>query len=447
MIVLAALVAMAGFVYWESVGYLTRRLDRSLLADARAMVAGPIEALPARLADALTRDQVEGKAYGLFSSDGTRLAGNVARRPDGLPTPGTPATLQVGYERAGRPRLGPVRVVTAELGSGGTLVLGRSAETLEEITEIITRALLLAAVPALILAALGGFMVQRAALRRVEAVRSACQTIMRGHLDQRLPLSGDDDEIDRLANIVNAMLDEIERLLFQVRGAGEAIAHDLRTPLTRVRARLERTARAVPADAPYREELDGLVREIDGMFALIAAILRIAELQHARRRQNFVPVDLRRIGATLAEFYEPVAEEAGLTFALRVDAPPPVVGDPDLLFEAAANLVGNAVKFTPPGGRVTVAVGSGGAARIEVVDTGPGIPEAERQNVLRRFHRLDASRTSPGYGLGLSLASTICALHEGRLVLGGSDDGGCRATIDLPAATERFSAISPAPTL
>jgi signal transduction histidine kinase len=320
--------------------------------------------------------------------------------------------------------------VTERLADGQMLVLGRTTEALEEVTEIVTRAMALAIIPALVLSVIGGTVLSRATLRRVEAVHRACRSIMEGHFDRRLPLRGGHDEFDRLAVIVNTMLNEIERLMTEVKGAGDAIAHDLRTPLTRLRARLERSVAAIEGDPPVKAALQKSLGDIDQLLVTVAALMRIAEVEQSRRRENFESVDLGEIVTVLTEFYQPIAEENGLAFVVDRHPTPSVEGDGDLLFEALANLVDNAIKFTPEGGKVGIDLASTPEGPIvQVWDNGPGIPKAERGAVLRRFYRVDRSRHLPGTGLGLSLVAAIVRLHSFSLALDERPDGGCRATL------------------
>jgi signal transduction histidine kinase len=222
------------------------------------------------------------------------------------------------------------------------------------------------------------------------------------------------------------MLDEIERLMIQAKGAGEDIAHDLRTPLTRLRARLERGLAAVSADSEQYASLAAAIDDIDQLLGTISAILRIAEVDHGQRRAAFHQVDLADVAREAIDLYEPIAEQKGIQIGWRVDPVSPVRGDGDLLFEAVANLLDNAIKFTPSGGQVSVAIEQSGAGpSIQVADSGPGIPEAEFPKVLGRFYRADRSRQSSGTGLGLSLVASIVRLHGFGLKLRQPPTGCC----------------------
>jgi signal transduction histidine kinase len=249
-----------------------------------------------------------------------------------------------------------------------------------------------------------------------------------GDLRERLPTRGRDDPFDQLAVSVNRMLGEIEALIQEIAGVGDDIAHDLRTPLTRVRIRLERGRERAATLGELRTVADQAIAGLDQSLAIITALLRIAEIEHSRRLEGFSQVRLAPLVREVGDLYDPIAEDKRV--ALRIDAADDaaVHGDRDLLFEAVANLVDNAVKFTPEGGRVELALlRRQGETVIRVSDTGPGIPEMERGAVTKRFYRSDKSRRTEGLGLGLSLVAAIVNLHGFRFTIGGNP--GCTAEI------------------
>ena len=260
------------------------------------------------------------------------------------------------------------------------------------------------------------------------------EPIREGDLSVRLPVSGIGDEVDLLAETVNATLAEIERLLGEVKGVTDNIAHDLRTPLTRMRTRLYRLQQVFES-RPEGEQLDACVSEIDTVLARFRALLRVSELEDRQRSACFENMDLGSVLRNVHEFYAPVAEDRGQRFDLELGRLPPLRGDPQLLFEAFANLVGNAIKFTPDGGTVRLVASTGvdGGARVDIADTGPGIPPDEREAVFRRFYRSDETRSKPGCGLGLAIVSAIVRLHGYSLSVGGSDRGAV-FTVTCPAS-------------
>jgi signal transduction histidine kinase len=328
-----------------------------------------------------------------------------------------------------------VRIAVETLPDGQHLVFGRRVDELDEITEIVGRALALAALPIAGLALLGGAILSRATHLRVAGVERACRRIMAGHLDERLPVGHGGDAFDALSATVNRMLEEVERLMQEVAGAGDAVAHDLRTPLTRLRARLERL-RGEAVDPGIREEaLDRTVADVDQLLAMTRAILRIGEIENGQRRAGFGLVSLADIVREVADFYAVIAEEKGLTFTVSAASVPPIQGDGELLFEAIGNLIDNAIKFTPVGGRVDLSVvTSHDGPVVQVSDTGPGIPATEREAVLRRFYRAEPSRRVPGTGLGLALVAAIVRLHGFKLDLGARvTESGCTVTLTTGA--------------
>ena len=429
-IVALGIAAMGGFLYWQTVGYFTERLDTGLLLEARSLAAESRRILAIRLDKSLAVDPRADKAYGLFGPDGARLAGNLAALPTPLPPADRPAGVTVEWTRRGAPETALVRAIAVPLPDGAVLFLGRSASDLREFDAIVRRAMTLAVLPAALLALVGGAAVSLGTLRRVEAVRRACALITEGQFHRRLPVGRRRDEFDRLSELVNRMLDEIERLVDEVKGAGDAIAHDLRTPLTRLRARLGRALDPDARHAPVEEVLGKSVADVDQLLSTVSAILRLAEVEQARRRTGFRAVDLDEVVEAVGELYAPVAEEKGVGFEMRRGGPMPVHGDGDLVFEAMANLLDNAIKFTPPGGRVGIAISGGaGAPVVRVWDTGPGIPAGESEAVMRRFYRGDRSRHLPGTGLGLSLVAAIVRLHGFGLTIEARDGGGCEVVM------------------
>jgi signal transduction histidine kinase len=422
----AGMLLLSGFIYWQTVGYLTRRVDNELLDHARAIARAVPDERAERIRRYLESDVSLLKIAGLFASSGAVLAGNLEAIPPGLPTSSLVGEIDIPVASEGRGQRQSVRVVVLHLAGGGLVVLGRSVRAVEEINEIVTRALLLALLPAILLALIGGVVLSKGAVSRIAAVHRSSRLIMAGRLGERLPIRGRNDDFDKLARIVNEMLDEIERLMSETKGVGEDIAHDLRTPLTRLRGRIEGALTATPPTSALATSLGLAIEDIDQLLGTIAAILRIAEVEHGQRRAGFRDVDLNDVLREAVDLYEPTAEEKGVVLTVVNGAANQVRGDGDLLFEAVANLLDNAIKFTPARGRVEVSLGQRSAGPvIRVADNGPGIPSSEFKRVLRRFHRGDRSRNTPGAGLGLSLVAAIVRLHGYGLVLHESVPGCC----------------------
>jgi signal transduction histidine kinase len=276
----------------------------------------------------------------------------------------------------------------------------------------------------------------RSTLRRLEAINQTCRRIMSGDLSQRIPTRGADDEIDRLAASVNAMLDRIEQLMDGVRHVADGVAHDLRTPLTRLRASLEELkAQATPSGAD-RAAVDAALAEADSLLTTFAALLRIARIEAGSVTPAFAELQLDEVVRDACDLYRAVAEERGLSLTL-FERPVRVQGDRDLLFQALANVLDNAVKYTPGDGRIDVRVQpEGRQARLVVSDTGRGVPEGERAKVTRRFYRLDRDRETAGSGLGLSLVHAIASMHHGTLELADNTPG-LRVILTLPAVSAK----------
>jgi signal transduction histidine kinase len=277
----------------------------------------------------------------------------------------------------------------------------------------------------------GAAFIGAGAVRRIDGVTLAIQRIVNGDLSERLPTHGQTDDLDRLAIVINGMLGEIERLMQEVKGVCDNIAHDLRTPLTRLLAGMERMRRRAVSSEDYAAAVDDAILETKDVLNTFAAILRISEVESGARRAGFTDADLSEVVADAVEFYEPVAEARGVRLVHLAPEGAPVMmrGDPSLLFEAVGNLVDNALKFTPRGGRVTVCgFARTGAIGFEVTDTGPGIPAEEAACVLRRFYRAESSRNTPGSGLGLALVAAVARLHGMELAISDAQPG-CRITI------------------
>jgi len=376
---------------------------------------------------------------GLFAADGRRLAGDIAAIPPGLALDGIAraATISAGLDTM-MPQT--VRAAGRRLPGGEVLVVARNVDEIVEISEIVGETLSAGLLPALLLSIAVGMLLSIRAQRRVAEVNRSVQRIIAGDLRQRLPARGGEDPFDRLATIVNDMLERIEALIHEIAGVGDDIAHDLRTPLTRMRVALERGRANARSLEQAQAVIDRAIAGLDQSLKIVTALLRIAEIEHTRRLAGFSDVALADIVREVCDLYEPIAEEKGVSLAVDLADRPVVPGDRDLLLEAVANLVDNAVKFTPVGGDVRLALlRRGDDVVVQVRDTGPGISAGERDLVLRRFYRSDRSRQTRGAGLGLNLVAAIVKLHGFRLTL--STGPGLVAEIACPpaAGAERAS--------
>jgi signal transduction histidine kinase len=424
-------VVLFGFVYWQTAAYLTSSFDDLITGELHIIAAESPERQLAHIHERLDNDPRHVRIAGLFGADGHRIVGNLESLPDGL-TPDVPAAaVVVRVDNQGR-ETEKVRLATEPLPDGDILAIGRNIEEVAGIANIVRRALLLSLLPAFGLAVVIGLVLSLRARRRLSEVNRRIQSIVAGDLRQRLPTRKSNDPFDQLAASVNLMLGEIETLVQEIAGVGNDIAHDLRTPLTRVRARLERgRARATTLDE-LRTVVDQSIGGLDQSLAVVTALLRIAEIEHNRRLECFSQVQLAPLLREVGDLYEPIAEDKHVTLQVEVADEATVHGDRDLLFEAVANLVDNAVKFTPEGGRVTLALlHRPGESVIQVKDTGPGIPETEREAVVKRFYRSDKSRNTEGLGLGLSLVAAIVKLHGFRFTI--TAGPGCATEIAFPS--------------
>jgi signal transduction histidine kinase len=418
-----------GFVYWQTATYMTSKIDVLLTEELRVFAENTPEQRRAEIDDRLRKDPDRIKVAGLFGADGHRILGNIEKLPAVL-TPIPTDAVVVRVDSDGR-RMQKVRLAARSLPSGEVLAIGRNIDEIAEIAGIVGRALVLGLLPAFGLAVGVGMVLSLRALHRLSEVNRKIQRIVAGDLRERLPARGSDDPFDQLAVSVNRMLGEIEALIHEIAGVGDDIAHDLRTPLTRVRVRLERGRKHAATLDELRAVADKAITGLDQSLAIITALLRIAEIEHSRRLEGFSQVWLAPLAREVADLYDPIAEDKGV--ALRVEAADEAIvhGDRDLLFEAVANLVDNAVKFTPEGGRVELALlQREGETVIRVTDTGPGIQEIEREAVTKRFYRSDKSRRADGLGLGLSLVAAIVKLHGFAFTIAGGP--GCTAEIACP---------------
>jgi signal transduction histidine kinase len=275
----------------------------------------------------------------------------------------------------------------------------------------------------------GGFFVTRRVLKRIDAMSETSRVIMAGDLGGRLPISGTGDELDRLAQSLNGMLERIEALMRGLKEVSDNIAHDLKTPLTRLRNRSEEALRAAKSDAEYRAALETTIEESDKLIRSFNALLMIAQAESGQARDNMEVLDAGDVVRGIGELYEPLADEKGLELRVETDGPAPVRGNRELISQALANLVDNAIKYGRPDGEGTPAEivvrtrTEGRQVFIEVSDRGAGIPEADRSRVVQRFFRLEQSRSLPGSGLGLSLAAAVARLHGGELTLADNAPG------------------------
>jgi len=386
--------------------------------------------------------------YLVTTPTGQAVAGNVAALGNGImATTGWSETL---YHRLDEQRKAPHRALVRvdELSSGFRLLIGRDLEERRRIFSIVAKAAQWSMLIVVVLGLAGGVFVARRVLRRIDAMTGTTRRIMEGDLSGRLPVGRSGDELDRLADNLNAMLERIETLMTGLKEVSDNIAHDLKTPLTRLRNRAEEALAASGNEADYRAALERTIEESDGLIRTFNALLMIARAESGQVRGNMDNFDAAEVANGIHELYEPLAEDNGMTLRV-VTQPAPLHGNRELISQALANLVENAIKYgrpaspiQPPGpemasdaklGEILIeARRDGDTVLLSVTDHGPGIPEADRKHAIERFVRLEASRTQPGSGLGLSLASAVATLHRGELRLSDAEPG-LRATLAIPA--------------
>lgn len=427
------IVLFSAFVYWGAAATMRASMDANITEESLIIGADAADRQLTAIADRLSADPRRVKLASLFDADGRRIAGNIENLPPRLTIDAPVQTADVvRLDQRGREMMS-VRAVARRLPNGDVLVIARHNGEINDLAEVIARALLLALPVALCLSLAIGAILSVRVQRRVAQLNALVRRIVTGDLHERIPAAGLDHPFDKLAVIANGMLDDIEVLVREMANVGNEIAHDLRTPLTRVRVGLERGR----ANAKTLEELqsvtDRAIGGVDQSLTIITALLRITEIENSRGRAQFGEASLAELVSEIGELYQPIAEDKHVTLRVSCEHDAKVACDRSLLLEAVANLVDNAVKFTPEGGSVDLGLACGeNGCIIRVSDTGPGIAENERDVVMRRFYRSDKSRNTFGVGLGLTLVSAIVKLHGFRLTL--STGPGCVAEIACPAS-------------
>jgi signal transduction histidine kinase len=456
-----ATAAVTGYLVWQTNQFLTSRAAAALEVEEATLRSQYRAGGPVGLGAAVdARANAPGSGlYLLLDGYGNRLAGNLRRRPEALAEPGLPSVFFY------QPRSGPdsererLAIGTAfAVPDGLVLIVARDIEDQRQLASGIGRMAFLSFGLLSVLAVAAGILIGRSMLARIEAITDTSRRIMAGDLSRRVPLSGAADEIDRLAEGLNAMLARIEELLAALREVSDNIAHDLKTPLNRLRNRAEAALRSSDS-AAYREGLAKTIEEADELIQTFNSLLLIARLEAGAAAETMVPVDLAGVIGDIAELYEPAAEEAGLRLAVSAEPGEPrlcAVANRELVSQAVANLVDNAIKYSaaalaPADGAGTAAVTPppeiritltrvGDAVEIAVGDRGPGIAPQDRERALQRFVRLEKSRSRPGAGLGLSLVAAVARMHGGSVRLEDNEPG-LRAVLSIPVKVDGSKAV------
>ncbi|MFT8806164.1 MAG: HAMP domain-containing sensor histidine kinase [Acetobacter aceti] len=414
---LGTIAVQFSLTYTQMTSFEFRRSGQVLNGEMKLLLAMTPEHLEYVIRERATDDlRLVVNEAGIFTASHQPVAGELRVWPDGLVADGKLHNIVMEPEE-GSPYA--LRFLAARAPGGHIVVLGRSLHVLDEQKLMLRHASLVTLVPIVFFALLAGTWLSHRALTRVEEMHEAVDLIMQGDIHERLPAGAEQDELQRLAGSVNRMLDRLEQLMRDMKSVGDDIAHDLRTPLARVRVGLERAlsgSQASSAEA-LRSVIERAIDNLDQCFAIITALLRLTEIDNSKGRAAFARIDLAELVRDIVDLYEPIAESENIDFSFHCSPKEiSVYGDRDLLIEMLGNLVDNAIKFTPEGGRVQISVSmSGHHPFIAVEDTGIGIQPDEKHAVLSRFYRSDKSRHIPGSGLGLSLVASILRLHNAEL--------------------------------
>lgn len=429
----ASSLALAAFLWWSTAGLLERQIDSAIALDVQGLLErhteggllGLVDTIEQRMAGNIDDDGI----YLLADQGFRHIAGNLERWPPSVQADVEWTELNV--DRAGV--VSRARLHNLELEGGLHLLVGRDVAGRSQLRRMVADAMIWAAVIAVLLGSIGAMAVRglfRATLADVSATALA---VSAGDLTRRVRVTGHSDEFDVLATTINDMLDRIARLMDGVRQVSNAIAHDLRTPITRARARLEDAAIHARTESELRSALERGQADLDGIVAVFQALLRIAEIESGARRSAFIRVDLVPLLGDLVDMYEAVAEEKGQSLVVRMPSSLVVFGDREMIQQAVANLLDNALKFSPDIGVIRLAAHqAANSVEIMVADDGPGIPPPDREQATERFFRGETARNTPGSGLGLALVQAVALLHGGELRLEDNAPG-LRAVLRLPA--------------
>jgi signal transduction histidine kinase len=433
----AMVIALFGYVYWSTTKFVLSRSDSAIEAE-RAMLhnvydSGGRSALTVAIEQREAVARFQGGIYLLADRSFAPIAGNLKEWPSALKADGEwaefksePSTAKAGS--------GPTlfRARAELLPDGSHLLVGRDVSDLGRFADEIYAALAIATLLIFVLAAVASISVTRRTVGRIESINATSRAIMKSGLGTRIPLHGTEDEWDHLAQNLNSMLERIEVLMAEVKQVSDNVAHDLRTPLTRMRARLEKAGIEKSGRDHEQSLINETIADLDDVLRMFSSLTRISQIETTNKTSVFRTVDLAEIATQVAELFDAAAESKGGRVEVIGNHPAPVTADRDLLFDAVANLVDNAVKHGRPGGRVIVSTDKiDSEAAISVSDEGQGIPASEFEHVFKRFYRLERSRRTPGNGLGLSLVAAVARLHGARITL--SDNApGLKVTLHFP---------------
>jgi signal transduction histidine kinase len=406
---------------------LGRQFDARILSESASLTQEfRVEGLDGVLEAVQERDRTPGALdYGLLAPDGKLLAGRLADNRGGT------GWLNLSLRSPGG-EAEKVRVFTTELSGGYRLLVGGDDESIEAVDRLLAVRFALSILGVAAIGVVGGYSLGRGMGRRIAAITGAAEAIIDGDLSRRVPVRPTGDDLEHLAATFNRMLDRIAALLDSLRQVSNDVAHDLRTPLTRLRGRLESSLAGPPGPA-QAAAIEAALADLDAILATFAALLRIAQIEGGARRAAFQSVDLAAVARTVVDAFAPSAEDAGQQLSLEAAAPIPVEGDRELITQMLVNLVENGLRHAGPHARVRVCCDRrDGQAALSVIDDGPGVPPSDRERLFDRFHRLEASRSTPGSGLGLALVAAVVKLHAAEISLHDAAPG-LEATVVFPA--------------
>ena len=434
-----------GLIYWSTIVYTTNQTDENINAEIQALSSvyarKGYSGLAATLSERV-RQQRPGDStlYLLTDSNFEPLVGNISGWP------------KVAYDKDGWLdfRLDDLldeaggefsaRAKTFEVENRFNLLVGQGMKDLRNLKELVGQALLWSLLVTVVLGLVMGYMMRRTLQVRLSSINSISREIMQGDFQKRIATLGSGDEFDELADNLNAMLDRIENGVEGVRRVSDNIAHDLKTPLARLKNKVEELHRTFDVDSKEHRALDQILLEADGLLSTFNALLRIARIEYSEKRKEFASLELRALLSDVLELYEPLIEERQQNLNVDIDQKITVMADRDMLFQALANLIDNAIKYTPEKGHISISLVSDATGDFIIIDDdGPGIPLEEHDNVVQRFYRIDESRTTPGSGLGLALVSAVLKVHAIDLSFENNNPG-LRVKLKMPTSRPQLKA-------
>lgn len=412
--------AVFGYVYLSTSSYVRSRSDRAILAEYSTLQGayqrsgrdGLIGLIGQRIADAGFADH----AYLLVDRSLTPLGGNLKAWPSTAAAANGWTEFRGSEPLPGTKNPPLVRAMLETFANGDRLLVGKDISDIDSFTDRIETAVILSVALMFLIAAVASILVTRRTVGRIESINATSRAIMLSGLDKRIPLRGTHDEWDRVAENLNLMLERIETLMAEVKQVSDNVAHDLRTPLTRMRGRLEKAYHSQRVGEDDQALIGDTIADLDAVLRIFSSLIRIAQIETQARKGAFRTVNLVEVAGEVVELYDAAAEQDGTRLTVIGDREVLVTGDRDLIFDAVANLVDNAIKHGRPGGRVVVSnENTDGQPVISIADDGPGIPAEEYEHVFKRFYRLEQNRYTPGNGLGLSLVAAVARLHGARI--------------------------------